>query len=282
MLDRLEALFAFSREGSMERAGTALRISQSAVSKRIAALEQQLGEPLIEKQGRQAKLTAEGVRLLQSVSPILAELSSAIRARAEERHAKLSMGVSESVLSSWGASLLASAQKKLPLSLTLHAHRSPVVLDRIRSGEYLLGICAGQSERAPDLEAITLLEEPMVLVPSGKTRIEWKPGASLDVLTIEPRSATWESLSRKAKRLGLQPTKTLESFFAVAQMSRCGLGVGLVPLGVARALGIKSSVLIEGLQRPVSLVARRSTLARPLVQKLQSFLQKEAEKTFTQ
>ena len=49
MVENLETLLALSRAGTMIEASTELRISQSAVSKRIAALENYYDRKLIQK-----------------------------------------------------------------------------------------------------------------------------------------------------------------------------------------------------------------------------------------
>ena len=51
---------------------------------------------------------------------------------------------------------------------------------------------------------------------------------------------------------------------------RAGFGHALVPVGIARAMGVspqKFQVLDRSLTRPVSLVARTRTLARPVHRK---------------
>ena len=259
----------------MAGAAAALRITQSAVSKRIAALEAELGRRLCQRSGRRVVLTAEGSRLLAGISPLLAELRSVVAGERAPESGALVVGVSESILGSWGAAVLAQAAREVPgLSLELHAHRSPVVLERVRAGEYVAGLCAGVSEQAPDLEAVVVGAEPMVLV--GRDVARPRSGLPLRVLTIEPRSATWESLARPARRLGIVPQQTMESFFAVAALARAGYAVGLVPIGVARALALPREIVVAlpppGLARPVSMVARRSTLARPLVGALREVL----------
>ena len=59
-------------------------------------------------------------------------------------------------------------------------------------------------------------------------------------------------------------------------MARAGFGNGLVPLGVAEALSIPRARLVHfpepNVEIPVSLIGRRSTLARPLVQQFHSRL----------
>ncbi|MGL5199997.1 MAG: LysR family transcriptional regulator, partial [Aeromonas veronii] len=53
LLEGLETLSLLASEGTMAKVASRLYISQSAVSKRIAQLEQRLGKKLIEPEGRQ-------------------------------------------------------------------------------------------------------------------------------------------------------------------------------------------------------------------------------------
>ena len=76
MIENLETLIALSKTGTMMEASTALRISQSAVSKRIAALERYYDRDLIQRHGRRVVLTHHGTRLVERVTPLLSELRS--------------------------------------------------------------------------------------------------------------------------------------------------------------------------------------------------------------
>ena len=60
----------------MTRAANRLHISQSAVSRRIKALENEVGRKLIEKSGRQAVFTQHGARLLERMRPLVAGTST--------------------------------------------------------------------------------------------------------------------------------------------------------------------------------------------------------------
>ena len=64
MLDQLEALRALKEEGTTARAAVRLRLTQSAISKRIDALEAEVGAPLIEAHGRGCRLTPAGEALV--------------------------------------------------------------------------------------------------------------------------------------------------------------------------------------------------------------------------
>ena len=57
LLEGLETLCLLASEGTMAKVASRLYINQSAVSKRIAQLEQRLGKKLVEPDGRQIRLT---------------------------------------------------------------------------------------------------------------------------------------------------------------------------------------------------------------------------------
>ncbi len=271
MIENLETLVMLSKTGTMMETSTALRISQSAVSKRIAALERFYDRELVERDGRRVVLTHHGTRLVEKVAPLVTELKSVFLEDQELRKGRIIMGVSEAILASWGPRLFARVRDKMPgVEFEFHAQRSPIVLDRIRSGEYMLGICTGSSSADTDLQSEVIRREPMVILPSALQPLTYAIGDELDVITIESRSGAWASIEDDMRRLHLSRKVSLESFFSVAQMALAGFGHGLVPAGVARTLGVNMKKVIpldsEGLYRPVRFVARKTMFSRPLVQ----------------
>jgi DNA-binding transcriptional LysR family regulator len=276
-IDRIEALLAVAEHGTTGRAATALRVTQSAVSKRIAALEDDMGCALVERDGRNIRLTAHGEQLCRRARGPLADLKAALRLDGAARAATMSVGVSESILASWGADVLARAARRVAgLRLELHAHRSPLALDHVRAGDYHLALVAGESDAAPELRFEPLVEEELVVVPArGRSRAV-RETATLPVLTIEPGAATWRTVARRLGHLrrdgGVEIVveSTVESFAAAVQMARAGLGHALVPIGIARALGVRRPVRLPepGLRRSVSLAARPTTLERAIVREL--------------
>lgn len=271
MIENLETLVVLSRTGTMMETATVLKISQSAVSKRIDALERYYDRDLIERHGRRVVLTHHGTRLVERVTPLISELRGVFLEDSALRKGKIIMGVSEAILASWGPRLFAAVQARMPeVEFTFHAQRSPVVLDRIRSGEYMVGICTGSPDADTDLLSEVIRLEPMVILPSRLIPIEYAIGDPLAVITIESRSGAWRSIEDAMRRLNLAREVSLESFFSVAQMAIAGFGHGLVPEGVARTLGVSADQFIRvsaaGLSRPVRFVARKSMFAQPLVQ----------------
>jgi DNA-binding transcriptional LysR family regulator len=285
MLDALETLLVVSELGTMSRAATRLRVTQSAVSKRIDALAHALGTPMVERAGRNVRLTPSALALCERARPLLSELRGALAGEQNAGKGRVVLGVAESLLSSWAPAVLQRVRRALPaLELELHAHRSPVALDLVRSGEYALAIVPGAIGSAAGLFSEPLLDEEMVVIglPSsakGK-RLRALPNP-LPVLSIERRSATFSALAPQlaALRAGgfeLQVTSELESFAAVVQLARAGFGPALVPWALARALGVQRAharaLPSPGLRRPISLVGRKSALSRPAVLALRDAL----------
>lgn len=270
MIENLETLVALSKAGTMMEASTALKISQSAVSKRIASLENYYDRKLIERHGRRVVFTHHGTRLVERVTPLLSELRSVFLEDNALRKGRIILGVSEAILASWGPRLFSKVRQRLPgVEFEFHAQRSPVVLDRIRSGEYMVGVCTGTPDADTDLVSEVIRLEPMVIIPAGLKPLDYQVGEPLSVITIESRSGAWASIEEDMARLQLTRAVSLESFFSVAQMAMAGFGHGLVPAGVARTLGVSEDAVIglagEGLTRPVRFVARKSMFAQDLI-----------------
>ncbi|WP_108125823.1 LysR family transcriptional regulator [Saccharospirillum mangrovi] len=281
MFSQLEALLALVQHGTMSAAALSLRISQSAVSKRIGQLEQQLGKALIRRQGRRALLTAEGEALVAQVAPLMADLKTALSQRQAQAREQVSMAVSEAILSSWGAPLLVQVRDALPeLDLILHTHRSPTIVDRVLAGTYPFGICAGELPSHTGLVAERLLDEPMVLVARGGDRdallSERNSTRPLPVICIEEKSNTWRGIESRARALGLKPHWPVESSLAATRLALSGWGHALAPRGIARLLADAQACVDlgdSGLSRPAYLICRKQVYHQPVAQALLRALQ---------
>ena len=270
MIENLETLLTLARTGTMMEASTELRVTQSAVSKRISSLERYYSRKLIQKKGRRVELTQHGQRLVDKVTPLLSELRDMFIDEITSARGELIVGVSDAILSSWGPALFHEIAAEMPdVNFVFHTHRTPAVLDRIRSGEFMVGVCTGSDILERDLQSEVLTREPMVIIPSGLEPIEFPDKGELSVISIEDYSGAWRSFQDEVNKLGIRRKVALESFFSVAQMAIAGFGHGMVPIGVAMTLKIPESCLInledKGLRRPVRFVARKSTYSLPIV-----------------
>ena len=245
MIDKLDALAALHATGTMGQAAVRLRITQSAVSKRIAALEAEVGQALITRQGRRVRLTLRAQRLLEDARPLLASLREVLAVPAEAERENLRVAATDSLLASWLPATLRGALDRLPgLTLELHAHRGPALLERVRAGDYTLGFCPA-SAGDDELLVREVGREPMVIVPSALRPLT--PGKVVEVWAIETQSLTWEAIATRVGRVkrsagfSIEVVGRLESFTALVQVARAGFANALVPIGVARDLVCRAS-----------------------------------------
>ena len=295
MIQNLEALLALQSAGTVSAAAARLRLTQSAVSKRISALERTLGYRVVEPDGRRVRLTPQGALLLERAAPLVAELRSLGAAQAPAGPVALTLALADSVASSWGPEVVRAALARTPgVVVELHAHRSVLVVESVRLGHYQLGLCAEMPGAARDLVRFPVAEEAMVLVRAAPTRrggalarrggaLARRGGAPLPLITIEPGSATWRAieplLRRETPDLLRRERVTVESFAAALQMVRAGFGDGLVPAGVARSAGLERARfhLVRGVSRRITLHCRKTVSLLPAVEELRRELTAAAQ-----
>ena len=101
-LPELHAFAAAARLGSFSRAAEELAVTQGAVSRAIARLEEHLGVLLFAREGRRSVLTAEGLQYLDAVGPSIASIESASQAlRAGRSTRPLRLSVAPTLFSHW-------------------------------------------------------------------------------------------------------------------------------------------------------------------------------------
>jgi DNA-binding transcriptional LysR family regulator len=94
-LGRLRALCELSERGTIAAAAQALHLTPSAVSQQIAALERDVGERLVEPDGRKVRLTPVGRVLVSGADAVFAEverLHAEVARHAEGTEANLRVG----------------------------------------------------------------------------------------------------------------------------------------------------------------------------------------------
>jgi len=261
MWDGIDALIALEKFGTVTEAATRLRLTQSAVSKRIRALRDAVGFDLTEPDGRRVRLTPQAIRFLERARPLVAELRGLTKPVETRSSTHFSLALADSIASSWGPAVVSQALRGLTgISLDLHAHRSVLLIESVRLGRYHIGLCT-DAPGAKDLVHHPVIDEPLVLVHS---RLGEKFDAKLPLISIEPASATWravEPLLRAHHPQLLRGQLTpVESFAAAVQMAKAGFGNGLVPLGLALEMALDRRCYRElpAVKRRVSLLTRKT------------------------
>ncbi|WP_262110574.1 LysR family transcriptional regulator [Aeromonas sp. Marseille-Q5825] len=296
LLEGLETLCLLASEGTMAKVASRLYISQSAVSKRITQLEQRLGKRLIEPDGRQTRLTPQARELLARVAPSLAEMKGVLAdSQTLTDQTPLPVACSETLLAGYLARFMHDYLEQDP-HLALSTHHTPVILTRVRGGDALFGICAGRLPPGHGLCAELLLEEPFYLVGDDQEtaaqpdhrvaspdRASGKPLTQRDlgeetlvqekvrkILTMDLENPSNRYLRDPLAALGLVPAMELDSYLALIELAKAGIGPVLLPAGLLALVGDqgKRARALPGLARPLHLVYRPSSLKRARIQRL--------------
>ena len=261
MLDGIEALIALEKFGTVSEAATRLRLTQSAVSKRIHALQHVVGYPVVEPHGRRVRLTAQGTRLLERARPLVAELRALANPADTEAVSTFSLVLADSIAASWGPGVIARALRTVTgVAVDLHAHRSVLLIESLRLGRYHIGL-GTDVPTARDLVRYPVIDEPLVLLRRGGPR---EAAHRAPLITIEPGSATWKAVEPglRSHHPGLleQERVAVESFSAAVQMVRAGFGDGLVPLGLAMEMRLdrRHYRVLPGVSRKVAMFTRKT------------------------
>lgn len=133
----IEAFWWVVQLDSMTLAARRLSLTQSAVSSRIAALEDELGARLFERNDRRLILTASGRRLLVHAERLL-DAQRALRADLGldgTGAPQLRIGANESVLHTWLMPFVDTLRASLPdTKLELSIETTPALAEHLRHG----------------------------------------------------------------------------------------------------------------------------------------------------
>ena len=80
-LNAIRVFATVAKAGSLTAAGTALRVTSSAISHQLKKLEDELGAPLLRRGNNSISLTDAGERLYEEVAPALALIERSIDAQ---------------------------------------------------------------------------------------------------------------------------------------------------------------------------------------------------------
>ena len=101
-LDLLSAFEAAARQLSFTKAGAERFVTQSAISRQVKALENDLGVALFRRRHRALALTDDGRRLLETCATVLAQLQVTVaRIRAPDARQVLALTTTPGVASLW-------------------------------------------------------------------------------------------------------------------------------------------------------------------------------------
>jgi DNA-binding transcriptional LysR family regulator len=259
-LRQLEILQAIADTGSFTACGRKLHVSQSAISRQIALLEEELGEPLFLRVGRQVRMTpaAEAlVKLGQRVFLDVHDTVDSITDRTRELRGTLRLSGGMTVCLYIFPTLVKQLKRSHPkLDVRMMVATAGRSVEEIRAGHVDAGLLTLPVEE-PDLVTLPVLREELLLVTmpqhplAKRKKITAQDLAGEPFVLFEAGSGTRRVIDRFFLSENIEPNVVMdtENVEIIKAMVKEGLGLGIVPyMAVAREVRARQffATRIEG------------------------------------
>ena len=180
----LTAFLAVAESGSFSTAAERLFLTQPAVSKRIAQLEQQLGTRLFDRVGRRIRLTEAGEALLPRARQVLLDLEDMGRAISNLTgtvSGTLRIGTSHHIGLHRLPPVLRRFSREYPdVKLDIHFIDSEEAWEAVLHGDLEMGVVTLPPQPDPRLHSQAVWQDPLVFMAAPE-----HPLARLDRVTLE-------------------------------------------------------------------------------------------------
>ncbi len=240
-IQQLEYFKVVAELQHMTNAAERLNISQPALSKSISNIEQEIGVPLFDRQGRSIYLNRYGKLFLESVNIILDEFDKAkeeISGLVRPGFGEVSFGFIHTLGMSVVPELMAHIPIKYPnMKFTLTQSSSYNLLKGLEEGNIDLCLSQKIQSKIMDIQWVELWsEELFVIVPTNhkfanRDTIRLEEIRDEQFISIKRGNALRQIVDRFLEQAGVTANTTFagEEMHTVAGFVGAGLGVSLIP-----------------------------------------------------
>ena len=178
----LRTLLAAVESGSFAAAARRVGRSESAVSLQLKRLEEQIGEPVFVRAGRQMTLTGAGTRLVGYARRLLDLNDEALSVSENSIEGTVTLGVPHDVAETWLPAVIAGFRRSHPsVILKVVEGRSAILQSRLAGGQIDLAIVLSAARPANALWSANL---PMVWI--GRSDFKLKNNEPLQLAAFDP------------------------------------------------------------------------------------------------
>jgi DNA-binding transcriptional LysR family regulator len=245
-LTTLRLFVSVCETGNIARAGEKASIVGSAISKRLAQLEQQLGTPLLARKRHGVVPTAAGQTLLEHARGMLdgaARIERDMQAYVAGGRGQVRILASVSAMTESLAEDVA-AFLRLPrhgsIQVDLEERITPEIVRGVREGHASLGVCWDAVDLGPLHSRPYRSDNLCVAVPlghplAGRASVRFADTLGYEHVGLPVTSAVQVMLQRHAAQLGatVNHRVIVTNFEAALRVVRAGLAVSVVPREVA-------------------------------------------------
>lgn len=238
-IKELHAFITVADLKSVSLAAEQIHITQPAVSKRIASLENQLGSPLFDRVGRQLKITEAGMAFLPPARNILQTVEDgkkAVQNLTSEVIGDLRLGTSHHIgLHRLPPVLRRFSQDFEKVNLQLHFNDSEIIIEKVLQGQLDIGVVTLPERTIDHLGQFLAWTDNLHFVigrnsPIKKT-ISMADLASMRSVLPEKGTVTRDILEDKLRKEGVSLKETLSTNYleTIKMMVSVGLGWSILP-----------------------------------------------------
>jgi DNA-binding transcriptional LysR family regulator len=261
-LTTLRLFVTVCETGNIARAGEKASIVGSAISKRLALLEESLGTPLLTRKRHGVVPTEAGQALLEHGRAMLASAT-----RIEHDMSAFAAGVRGQVRILASASALAESlpddvaaflksPKHRNIQVDLEERVSPEIVRGVREGAASLGVCWDAADIG-NLQARPYRSDHLTMVVPNKhplasrKKLRFEETLDWEHVSLPVNSAVQVMIHRAAAQIGkpIRQRIVVTNFESALRVVRAGLAISLVPRVVAevyaQAYGLKIIALSE-------------------------------------
>ena len=240
-ISALQAFVNVAESGSFSVAGEQLHLTQPAISKRVAALESELGTALFDRLGRKTLLTEAGQQLFPRAKQLLLELADMRRTVSnltEGVAGTLTMGTSHHIgLRRLPPVLREFSRRYARVKLDLHFMDSETACAAVDHGELEMAIVTLPPRPAKNLNLQHVWDDPLRFVVAGDHPLAALPRVTLAGLVDYPAvlasrgTYTREIMEEALLPRGLHVQIGMETNYleTLKMMAAIGLGWSLLP-----------------------------------------------------
>lgn len=239
-LRQLEIVRRVAETGSFTAAARALNVSQSAVSRQVLQLEEELGEPAFLRLGRKVRLTTAGQSLLDLSRRVLADIQDTTRGIRDEQQSPagtLHLGGGMTVCLHVLPALLKEFRRRQPrIEVKLTTGSTAQLLERLRSGALDVGLLTLPVEGADLVQVPVIREELLLVMPPSHKLARTRRLAPADLhkqrwVLFERGSSTRRVIDEMFRVHGIHPRIVMETenVEILKALTMIGMGLTIVP-----------------------------------------------------
>jgi DNA-binding transcriptional LysR family regulator len=247
----VEAFYWVATLRSVSRAAEKLFITQSAMSSRIAGLEEELGTLLLDRRDKSFRLTIAGTRFLIHAQKLL-ELQRVAKAELSGGNIVgeqvLRVGAIESVMHSWLIDWLSELRKQHEgLAIELTVETTPLLLDHVRRGVVDLAFAAAPAT-GDGVRSLLMPAMPMVFMGNrgvhSKRSYSAEELVAMDIMTFQRGSQPYVALVDLLHEANIEGARihAISSISAMVELVEANFGIATLPYAAAMRLSTNRNV----------------------------------------